>query len=340
MTYRGIRHASPDVMARIDHGEEVDPSEVYFRTAVFFETAAPQHDRLNHVVAVGIGHRRADGPIYSVFEVLYKAVNEFDTPARRAQTRLPCVAMLAVARATAVLCALIGHIFDACSGADSFTASESRSPRPVHPCPMEKPKPFSMIREFHLADWFTLANAACGVGALFSVMTFLQTGDIRHMVFACWLIPAAFVFDVLDGRVARWRQQSSELGRELDSLSDVISFGVAPAAIAYGCGMQGLYDRAVLVFFVACGGSRLARYNITAEKFSEGGTKVKYFEGTPIPTSLLLVVVLAVAAVQGSIGDRLWFGAVDVAGFRFHPLVLIFAISGSLMISRFRIPKL
>ncbi len=205
---------------------------------------------------------------------------------------------------------------------------------------MDKPKPFSMIREFHLADWFTLANAFCGVGALFAVMTFLQTGDIRHVYFACGLIPAALVFDVLDGRVARWRQQSSELGRELDSLADVISFGVAPAAIAYGCGMQGLFDRVVLVFFVVCGVSRLARYNITAEKLSEGGTKVKYFEGTPIPTSLLLVIVLAVAAVQGCIGERLWFGDVDVAGFHFHPLVLMFALSGSLMISRIRIPKL
>ena len=205
---------------------------------------------------------------------------------------------------------------------------------------MDKPKPFSMIREFHLADWFTLANAFCGVGALFSVMSFLQTGDARHITFACWLIPAAPVFDVLDGRVARWRQQSSELGRELDSLADVISFGVAPAAIAYGCGMQGLYDRVVLVFFVVCGVSRLARYNITAVKLADGGDKVKYFEGTPIPTSLLLVIVPGIAAMQGSIGDDLWLGVVYVGGFRFHPLVLMFAVSGSLMISRIRIPKL
>ena len=203
-----------------------------------------------------------------------------------------------------------------------------------------KPKPFSMIREFHLADWFTLANAFCGVGALFAVMTFLQTGDTRHISFACGLIPAALVFDVLDGRIARWRQASSELGRELDSLADVISFGVAPAAIAYGCGMQGMYDRIVLVFFVVCGVSRLARYNLTATKLSEGSDKVKYFEGTPIPTSLLLVVVLGVAAAQGSIGSHLWLGVIELGGFRFHPLVLLFAVSGSLMISRIRIPKL
>jgi CDP-diacylglycerol--serine O-phosphatidyltransferase len=206
--------------------------------------------------------------------------------------------------------------------------------------PMNRPKPFSMIREFHLADWFTLANAFCGVGALFSVMTYLQTREVLHIYFACALIPVALFFDVLDGRIARWRQQSSALGRELDSLADIISFGVAPAAIAYGCGMQGLYDRVVLVFFVSCGVSRLARYNVTAEKLSEGSDKVRYFEGTPIPTSIVLVGLLAVAAVQGALNEQLWFGAVSIGGFTLHPLVLVFALSGSLMISRIRIPKM
>jgi CDP-diacylglycerol--serine O-phosphatidyltransferase len=205
---------------------------------------------------------------------------------------------------------------------------------------MDRPKPFSLIREFHLADWFTLANAFCGVGALFSVMTYLQTREVLHIYFACALIPVALLFDVLDGRIARWRQQSSAMGRELDSLADVISFGVAPAAIAYGCGMQGLYDRVVLVFFVSCGVSRLARYNVTAEKLSEGSDKVRYFEGTPIPTTIVLVAMLAVAAAQGALGENLWFGTVELAGFKLHPLVLLFALSGSLMVSRIRIPKL
>ncbi|MEL4180043.1 CDP-diacylglycerol--serine O-phosphatidyltransferase [Roseateles sp. PN1] len=201
-------------------------------------------------------------------------------------------------------------------------------------------KPFAMIREFHLADWFTLGNACAGMGALFSVMSYLQTGQVLHIYYACALIPVAFVFDVLDGRIARWRQQQSVLGRELDSLADVISFGVAPAAIAYACGMQGLYDRIILVFFVACGVSRLARFNITAEALSEGGSKVKYFEGTPIPTSLLLVIVLAVAAMQGAIGEQMWGGKLDLFGFYLHPLALMYAVSGSLMVSRIRIPKI
>jgi len=200
-------------------------------------------------------------------------------------------------------------------------------------------KPFSMIREFQLADWFTLANAVCGTGALFSMLTYLQTHDVMHVFYACGMVLAALVFDVLDGRIARWRQKNSVLGRELDSLADVISFGVAPAVIGYGCGMQGLYDRIVLTYFVACGVSRLARYNVTAEALSGDGDKVKYFEGTPIPTSMLLVVLMFWAATQGALNDSLWFGKLMSAGFTLHPIVLIFAVSGSLMVSRIRFPK-
>ena len=103
--------------------------------------------------------------------------------------------------------------------------------------------------------------------------------------------------------------------------------------------MQGLYDRIVLACFVACGVSRLARYNVTAETLSAGGDKVKYFEGTPIPTSLLLVLMLFWAATQGALGEALWFGKVLIAGYTLHPLVLLFALSGSLMVSRIRFPK-
>lgn len=201
------------------------------------------------------------------------------------------------------------------------------------------PKPFSMIRGFHAADWFTLGNAICGTGALFSCMTFLQNGDVVHIYVACGLIFSALVFDVLDGRIARWRQKSSAMGRELDSLADVISFGVAPAVLGYACGMQGLYDRIILGYFVACGVSRLARYNVTAEELSGGTGKVRYFEGTPIPTSFFLVCIVTVAAAFSAIHGDMWFGVVELGGFKLHPLALIYALSGSLMISRIRIPK-
>jgi CDP-diacylglycerol---serine O-phosphatidyltransferase len=197
-----------------------------------------------------------------------------------------------------------------------------------------------MIREFHFADWFTLGNAVCGTLALMSSMAFLQTAEVGRIYAAGALILAALVFDVLDGRVARWRQKSSPLGRELDSLADVISFGVAPAALGYACGLQGFYDQAVLAYFVACGVSRLARFNVTAEALSSGSGKVSHFEGTPIPTSAVIVAVLVLAAWRGAIEERLWLGSVELAGATLHPLALIFAVSGSLMISRIRIPKL
>ncbi len=118
---------------------------------------------------------------------------------------------------------------------------------------MKQDQHLSMIRSFHLADWCTLGNAACGTGALFAVMTYMQNLEVLHLFFACALLLLALVFDILDGKVARWRKQSSALGRELDSLADVISFGVAPAVIAYGVGMNGLWDRMILIYFVVCG---------------------------------------------------------------------------------------
>src|SRR6185436_10854470 len=133
--------------------------------------------------------------------------------------------------------------------------------------------------------WFTLANAISGMGAVLASMTYLETHDVMHVYLASIAVFGALVFDVLDGRIARWRQTSSALGRELDSLADVISFGVAPAALAFACGARGGLDAVVLVYFVCCGVSRLARYNVTAESMSADTGKVTHFEGTPIPTS-------------------------------------------------------
>ena len=198
-----------------------------------------------------------------------------------------------------------------------------------------------MVREFHLADFFTLGNAACGVGAILLALAYMASRDTTHFLLSAALAPAAFLFDVLDGRIARARHQHSALGRELDSLSDVISFGVAPAALAFAAGLQGGWDAAALIYFVCCGVSRLARFNVTAEQLAgdESG-KVKYFEGTPIPTSVVLTAVLAAAAWQGALGDRLWGGVMDLGPWNLHPLSLLFVLSGSLMISKtLRIPK-
>jgi CDP-diacylglycerol--serine O-phosphatidyltransferase len=207
--------------------------------------------------------------------------------------------------------------------------------------PSDRSRHFSMIRGMHLADFFTLANAACGVAAVFCAMVFFGSQSPLYFFAAAALAPAAFIFDVLDGRIARARHQHSTLGRELDSLADVISFGVAPAALGFAAGLSGGWDWIVLIYFVCCGVSRLARYNVTAESLSEGGDKVAYFEGTPIPTSVLITGVLAVAAWQDRLGDDLYGGVIALGPWDIHPLVLLFALSGTLMISKtLRIPKL
>jgi CDP-diacylglycerol---serine O-phosphatidyltransferase len=100
---------------------------------------------------------------------------------------------------------------------------------------MPKPKPnvtdspehFSMLRSFHLADFLTLGNVACGVAAIFLVMMFVGSASVAHFLAAAALVLAALVFDVFDGRVARWRHTHSALRREFDSLADII------CAVAY-----------------------------------------------------------------------------------------------------------
>ena len=193
---------------------------------------------------------------------------------------------------------------------------------------------FSMIRSFHLADLFTIANGFCGVGAIFEAMKYLSTHDTRHIYLAALLVPVALVFDVLDGRIARWRHSASPMGRELDSLADVISFGVAPAAIAFAAGVNSRLDQVILLYFAGCGVSRLARYNVTAESLSAETGKVTYFEGTPIPTTVVPVAALMLAFYRGNLYR------VELLGVTFHAIALLFLLSGSLMISKtLRIPK-
>src|SRR4029450_4797629 len=203
-----------------------------------------------------------------------------------------------------------------------------------------RPRHFSMIRDFHLADFLTLANGGSGTAAIFFCLDHVREAGVGKLYAAAAAVLCALFFDVMDGRVARWRHRASPMGRELDSLADVISFGVAPACMAFACGMTGLFDAAVLLYFVCCGISRLARYNITAETLAADTGKVTYFEGTPIPTSVLLVGMMAVLAAVGRLGADLPLGILHLGPWDLHPLVLVFAVSGSLMISKtIRIPK-
>jgi CDP-diacylglycerol--serine O-phosphatidyltransferase len=191
-----------------------------------------------------------------------------------------------------------------------------------------------MIRGFHAADLFTIANGCCGVGAIFHAMQFVGGAEMHRLDMGAALVPLAAVFDVLDGRVARWRHTHSPMGRELDSLADVISFGVAPAALAFAAGLSSVLDQLALMYFAVCGLSRLARYNITADALATESGKVRYFEGTPITTSVIPLVVTIVLAHRGMLFP------ISLGGPTFHAVSLLFVISGSLMISKtIHVPK-
>ncbi|MET0389206.1 MAG: CDP-diacylglycerol--serine O-phosphatidyltransferase [Polyangiales bacterium] len=203
-----------------------------------------------------------------------------------------------------------------------------------------RPRRFSMIRSFVLADFLTLGNGFCGTGAILACMQYSLTLEHRWLTTAFALLPIALFFDFADGRVARWRHKSSLLGADLDSLADVISFGVSPAVLGFAVGLRGTVDTIVLLYFVACGISRLARFNATASALADDTGKVKYFEGTPIPTSVLLVLLLWALDAKDLLGDAFLWGSWTTPLGVLHPFTLLYLVSGSAMISTLRIPKL
>jgi CDP-diacylglycerol---serine O-phosphatidyltransferase len=203
------------------------------------------------------------------------------------------------------------------------------------------PRHLSLLRSFTPADLLTIGNASCGTIAIFLCLDYVAADNRRFLWIAFFLLPLALVCDVLDGYVARLnRSRQSIMGGDLDSLSDVISFGVAPAVLGFTLGLRGGWDMLCLTYFVVCGVSRLARFNVTAEALADEATgKVKYFEGTPIPTSIVMVAMWGVAFALGRIDDAVWFGAYSL-GPVLHPLALLYAASGSAMISAtLKVPK-
>ena len=227
---------------------------------------------------------------------------------------------------------------DAAAGAFSGDSEgEPRRKRWSQPLPPH----FSLLRSFTPADFVTLLNAASGVCSIFASFDYAVSRQAGYAGAAAALVVVAALADFFDGRIARRSTRSSTLGGDLDSLADLISFGVAPACLAFGMGMNGGWDWPVLVFFVCCGLSRLARYNVTAEQLAgdESG-KVRYFEGTPIPTSVVLVLILAGLLAAGRVGVELPLGEVQLGFAKLHPLVLIYFLSGCAMVSaRLRVPK-
>lgn len=208
---------------------------------------------------------------------------------------------------------------------------------------------FSLVRNFRLADLVTIMNGVCGSLSIFSSAQYLVSNDDDYLWWALALPLAGLMFDFMDGKVARWRKTSSLLGQELDSLADLISFGVAPAVLAFVVGLRTYLDTVCLTGFICCGLARLARFNATVALVPKDTTgKARYFEGLPIPSSLGLVAMLSYWVrrdwMEGKDGIpggiiTLWGqpgGRGDV-----HPVSIIFGLWAAAMVSKtLRVPKI
>jgi len=204
---------------------------------------------------------------------------------------------------------------------------------------------FSLVRALHLADFITELNGFCGVISIFSSLRYC-VGDDPHnytnLYFALGFIPFGLFFDFMDGKVARWRKKASLMGQELDSLADLVSFGVSPAAAAFSLGLRTPLDHLLLTFFVLCGLTRLARFNVTVAMVPKDASgKSQYFEGTPIPMSLLLVNIMAYWVYKGWTLDNVPWGTIFTGTWaEVHPVVGMFVLHGCLMVSKtIHIPK-
>lgn len=204
---------------------------------------------------------------------------------------------------------------------------------------------FSLVRNFRLADVVTLGNGFCGALSLFSAAHYMITREERYLWHALSYPVLGFIFDALDGKVARWRQESSMLGQELDSLADSISFGVAPAFVAFTVGLRTPLDTLALLIFICAGIARLARFNATVALVPKDDTgKSKYFEGLPIPSSLFMVAGLATCVSQNRFdgphgqGTGLPFGLVEPVrewtGLEVHWIALSFLAWAAAMVSK------
>lgn len=204
---------------------------------------------------------------------------------------------------------------------------------------------FSLVRALHAADFITELNGFCGVMSVFSSLRYCIQDDVHNYTNLYWalgFIPLGLFFDFMDGKVARWRKKASLMGQELDSLADLVSFGVSPAAAAFSLGLRTPLDHLLLTFFVLCGLTRLARFNVTVAMLPKDATgKSQYFEGTPIPMSLLLVQVMAYWVYKGWTLEQIPLGLwLEGTAFEFHPVVAMFVLHGCLMVSKtIHIPK-
>ncbi|GKT90225.1 phosphatidylserine synthase [Colletotrichum tofieldiae] len=184
---------------------------------------------------------------------------------------------------------------------------------------------FDMISRLRVADYLTLSNAL-------SMFCSIHQRFVAAYVF----IFLGYEFDRFDGMVARWRNECSEWGKELDSLSDLVTFVVAPAIMLFSLGFHTLVDQGVLAFYVVCGVARLARFNVAADLVPKDGRgKPLYQEGFATAYAALVIsTVVAVFAYMdwsfGIVSSQLFLGT----WLEFHPAMVVVGLLSTMMISK------
>lgn len=168
----------------------------------------------------------------------------------------------------------------------------------------------NILKLMKLADIFTIANLSCGILSI----TMSMEGNFE---LSAILLFSAAIFDVLDGKIAGLMHQKNLFGKQIDSMSDLVSFGVAPMLLFYSLNTPGVLVSLLLLFFIACGMLRLARYNIS---------DAPGFEGVPITVNGILFPVLFVvySNIPGSLS--------------FWPIIIL--IQALLMISSLKVSRI
>eukprot|EP00924_Labyrinthula_sp_SR-Ha-C_P014599 snap_masked-scaffold_34-processed-gene-2.19-mRNA-1 protein AED:1.00 eAED:1.00 QI:0/-1/0/0/-1/1/1/0/233 len=199
------------------------------------------------------------------------------------------------------------------------------------------------LKDIGLADLVTMGNAVCGVSSIFFSLNYLENSyHENYIICAFILLPIGFLCDLFDGYIARNRY-SSPFGKDLDSLADLISFGVAPACLGFTLGLRGIWDSVLMLIFVLCCLVRLARFNVTVNAFANEKGKVKIYEGLPSPSSLIICAILValwcLGKTDGVHGEKVWGGKYYIYPGHFHPFSLIYLVFGIAFVSRFQIKK-
>jgi len=215
-----------------------------------------------------------------------------------------------------------------------MTANPIPEPPPAAPA---DPAGENRLKIYLLPNLLTAGNLFCGFVALTKIVEAdLSTGDFRQIKVALLYILLAFIFDLLDGRVARMGGVDSPFGRELDSLADLVSFGVAPAFLVHRIVLKDVFvAHAEWGWFIAsiyliCGALRLARFNVLSQQPAAGGAKD--FLGFPIPSAAALVASLTLFMI--------WWDEKEFAKGRWRyalPVLLLFL--SAMMVSNVRYPS-